>query len=158
MSLTPNEMELHRRLIAAFNDYIVHNLKWEEYGHTQTASKLRKKLRLIIDLAYLRSKEVLYARKGEEQEPVLGKEFFRELVRKHGSSERSFENQKTQREQRKQAALKRTYTDQTNALARYREQVKKGERKSNKKAASTLPTDDNSTPETPVSDGAQQIK
>lgn len=143
MSLTPNEMELHRQLIAAFNDYIIYNLKWEASGRSSTATKLRKKLRLIIDLAYLRSKEVQYARKGEEQDLIIGKEFFRELVRKHGTSERSFEKTKLQREQRKQAASKRNYDAQTKALAQYREKIKKAESVNNEQTPTNDSLNDN---------------
>lgn len=86
MSLTPEEMRLHRQLISAFNDYIKHNLIWEEKRVKRESVRTRAALRKIIDLAYLRWKEVHNARKGNPQDLEIGPEFFRELSKKHKKS------------------------------------------------------------------------
>jgi hypothetical protein len=86
--MTPEELELHRKLIDAFNEYIKHNAKWEQKHHDAAARRTRKALRNIIDIAYLRWKEVHNARgdKFLKEDLVIGKEFFRELVRRHSNS------------------------------------------------------------------------
>lgn len=85
MSMTPEELALHRELIAAFNEYIKHNLRWEAKRYDRDAKRTRKALRKIIDIAYLRWKEVHNSREGFlKEELVVTKEFFREVVRKHG--------------------------------------------------------------------------
>lgn len=86
MSLTPRELELHRQLLAAFNDYVQSNLRWEEKGFYTESKRARKALRQIIDLAYLRWKEIGYVRKGEDTVPEMGNEFFRQIVKKHSKS------------------------------------------------------------------------
>lgn len=91
MSLTPEEMKLHRQLISAFNDYIKHNLRWEEKGYTREAVRTRAALRKVIDLAYLRWKEVHNARKGLPEDLSIAPEFFRELSKKHKKPNRKDE-------------------------------------------------------------------
>ena len=59
MSLRPEELELHRQLLAAFNEYIKLNLRWEEKGFRADGKRTRKALRKVMDIAYLRWQEVL---------------------------------------------------------------------------------------------------
>lgn len=81
--MTPTEATLHRQLLEAFDEYIQNNLLWDETGSLQSSVNSRKALRKIIDIAYLRWKEVQIVREGRTDEPQLGNEFFRELVKKH---------------------------------------------------------------------------
>ena len=59
MSLRPEELELHRQLLAAFDEYIRLNLRWEEKGYRADAKRTRKALRKIMDISYLRWQEIL---------------------------------------------------------------------------------------------------
>lgn len=59
MSLRPEELELHRQLLAAFDEYIKLNLRWETKGHRTDARRTRKALRNIMDVAYLRWQEIV---------------------------------------------------------------------------------------------------
>lgn len=59
MSLRPEEMELHRQLLAAFDHYIKLNLRWEEKGYRVDGRKTRKAIRKLMDVAYLRWQELL---------------------------------------------------------------------------------------------------
>lgn len=79
--MTPEELALHRELIAAFNAYIKANLIWEDKRYDKEAVRARHALRRIINAAYLRWKEIHNCRvkTQKQQELVVGKEFFREL-------------------------------------------------------------------------------
>jgi len=59
MSLRPEEMELHRQLLAAFDEYIRLNLRWENKGYRKDGTRTRKAIRKILDIGYLRWQEVL---------------------------------------------------------------------------------------------------
>ena len=59
MSLNDKEMELHRQLLAAFDEYIRLNLRWEDKGYITDARRTRKALRQIMNVAYLRWQEIL---------------------------------------------------------------------------------------------------
>ena len=59
MSLKPEELELHRQLLAAFDEYIRLNLRWETKGYRTDGRRTRKALRKIMDIAYLRWQEAL---------------------------------------------------------------------------------------------------
>lgn len=84
--MTPEEMTLHRQLLAAVNDYIKHNLKWETKGFRKDSTRARQALRRAIDLAYLRWKEIYNIREGKAENMEIGKEFFRELSKKQKRS------------------------------------------------------------------------
>jgi hypothetical protein len=58
VSLTPEEMKPHRQLLAAFDEYIKLNLKWEVTGYATEGRKTRKALRKMMNIAYLRWQEV----------------------------------------------------------------------------------------------------
>ena len=83
MSLNLKELELHRQLLAAFDEYIRHNLRWEEKGHDVDGKRARKSLRKIIDTAYLRWKEIHNTRTNSDEPLVISNEFFREVVKKN---------------------------------------------------------------------------
>ena len=68
--MTPKERELHTQLIAAFEEYIRHNLIWEEKGFDIEAKRTRAALRKILDVAYLRWQEVQKSRNGNEDHEV----------------------------------------------------------------------------------------
>ena len=59
MSLKPEELELHRQLLAAFNEYIKLNLRWEEKGFRADGKRTRNALRKVMDIAYLRWQEII---------------------------------------------------------------------------------------------------
>lgn len=59
MSLKKEELELHRQLLAAFDEYIRLNLKWEQKGFRADGRRTRKALRKIMNIAYLRWQELL---------------------------------------------------------------------------------------------------
>lgn len=84
--MTPEEMSLHRQLIAAMNEYIKHSFNWEARGYRTDSVRARVALRKVIDAAYLRWKEIYNIREGKEEPLEIGKEFFRELSKKHSKS------------------------------------------------------------------------
>lgn len=59
MSLTPEELSLHRQLLAAFDEYIKINLKWEEKNFVADARRTRKALRKVMNISYLRWQEIV---------------------------------------------------------------------------------------------------
>ena len=59
MSLRPEEMDFHRKLLAAMDEYIRLNLTWEEKGGRIHGKKTRKALRKILDIGYLRWQEIM---------------------------------------------------------------------------------------------------
>jgi hypothetical protein len=83
MSLSPEELALHRQLIAVFNEYIKYNLRLEDKGFYVDTKRTRKALRKLIDVAYLRWKEIDLNRKNIDEVPTMGKEAFRDIVRKN---------------------------------------------------------------------------
>lgn len=58
--MNEKELELHRQLLAAFDEYIRLNLKWEEKGYRTDGRRARKALRKVMDIAYLRWQELLH--------------------------------------------------------------------------------------------------
>lgn len=75
MSLSDKELEIHRQLLAAFDEYIRLNLRWEDKEHRIDAVRVRKSLRQIMNISYLRWQEVLYRMKdGDEDEEMVLKE------------------------------------------------------------------------------------
>jgi hypothetical protein len=59
MSLRPEELELHRQLLAAFDEYIRLNLRWETKGYRADGRRTRRAIRNIMDIAYLRWQEII---------------------------------------------------------------------------------------------------
>ena len=90
MSLSPEELRLHRELIVHFNEYIRHNLRWEAKRKDIDARRARKSLRKLIDIAYLRWRELNNERKKWDEEPlVIAPEFFRQLAKKQWKSKKT---------------------------------------------------------------------
>ena len=58
MSLTPEEMRLHRLLLKEIDKYIQLNLQWEEKRLITAGRKSRKVLRNVLNIAYLRWQEL----------------------------------------------------------------------------------------------------
>ena len=56
--MTPEERDLHGRLLEAFSEYINHNLKWERKYQTRSAVRSRKALRKVMYLAYERWRQI----------------------------------------------------------------------------------------------------
>lgn len=85
--MTPTEKDLHRKMLEAFNEYININLRWEKTRSYMSSVKCRKALRKLIDNTYLRYREIDFVRKGIlDKTPVVGKEMFRDLCKKHKKS------------------------------------------------------------------------
>lgn len=80
--MTPEDLELHRRLLVAFNDYLSYTALWEEKKIDRHAIRARVALRRMIDISYLRWKELNNERKlGQPEELIVGREFFRDVGR-----------------------------------------------------------------------------